>query len=225
MRRSQTDGLEVPNYGYQEAVKYLHIPTATLRYWLRPSVNLLRPADPIRLRFSFKNLVECYVLEGLRVTHHVHLSAIRKALMFMHKEFKSRHPLADYELKTDGQYLYLDGKQLLNLSLQGQLGMAPILNTYLKRIERDFSHGRWVLYPFTRLEHMRSADDKPRVVSMSPNVRFGLPVLSGTRITTAFLASRYRGGDRVPRLARDYGRPEAEIAEAISWETGQDIAA
>jgi hypothetical protein len=35
MRRKTFDPLEVPNYGFQEAVRYLHIPGATLEYWSR----------------------------------------------------------------------------------------------------------------------------------------------------------------------------------------------
>ena len=66
MRRDRFDPLEVPNYGFQEAVRYLHVPNSTLRYWMRPSINLLAPVDRERRLFSFKNLVECYVLNGLR---------------------------------------------------------------------------------------------------------------------------------------------------------------
>lgn len=217
------DPLEVPNYGFQEAVRYLHVPNGTLRYWLRPSVNLLIPADPARNLFSFKNLIECYVLEGLRATHGVHLTAIRRAVEYLTKNYPSRHPLADYELRTDGSHLYFSdqGESLTNLSLGGQLGIVPILNTYLRRIERDLSRGQWILYPFTRAEYMQSPSDKPKVVSISPNVCYGQPVLRGTRITIATLVSRRFGGDSDEVLAKSYGRPATEIAEAISWETGK----
>jgi len=220
MRRDRFDPLEVPNYGFQEAVRYLHVPNSTLHYWMRPSMGLLTPVDRQRRLFSFKNLVECYVLNGLREIHGVRVSRIRDALSYLRRKFPSKHPLADYELKTDGRWIFFwDKGSPLNVSLEGQVGIAPILDTYLRRVERDWSAGKWILYPFTRLQQMRTEGDHPKVIAMNPNVCFGMPVLSGTRITTATLASRYRGGDSIPMLASSYGRSEEEIREAIFWET------
>jgi hypothetical protein len=117
------DPLEIPNYGPQEAVKFLHIPSSTLHYWLQPSIGLVRPADPRRGLLSFKNLVECYVLEGLRVIHGVHIGAVRKAVDYLQRTLGSRHPLADYELKTDGAHVFFSHQGLnLNATLQGQIG-------------------------------------------------------------------------------------------------------
>jgi len=225
MRREPFDLLEVPNYGFQEAVRYLHVPNSTLRYWIRPSVGLLSPVNRERGLFSFKNLIECYVLNGLREIHGVKVQKIQRALSYLRREFPSRHPLADYELKTDGRWIFFwDKGNYLNLSLEGQVGITPILDTYLRRVEREWPSGKWTLYPFTTLREMRTPGDHPKVVSMNPLVCFGMPVLNGTRITTATLASRNLGGDSVPSLARDYGRSEKEIREAISWETGEQAA-
>lgn len=220
--RQVYDQMEVPNYGYEEAVRYLHIPRATLYYWLRPTVGLIRPADRAARRLSFKNLVECYVLNGLREIHGVRLPAIRRGVEYLLQTFDSRHPLADYELKTDGRWIFFwHGDDYLNVSLSGQVGIRTILDSYLRRLERDWSRGHWVLYPFMRLQQMRSAGEHPRVVSMNPRVCFGMPTLLGTRITTAVLVSRHFGGDSIATLARSYGRPEAEVEEAVFWETGK----
>lgn len=224
MRRDSFDPLEVPNYGFQEAVRYLHVPNSTLHYWMRPSIGLLTPVDRDRRLFSFKNLVECYVLNGLREIHGVRIREIRRGLSYLRRKFPSKHPLADYELKTDGRWIFFWDKGVpLSISLEGQVGIQPILDTYLRRVERDWQGGRWILYPFMRLQQMRTREDHPKVVAMNPRICFGLPVLNGTRITTATLASRYLGGDSVPTLARSYGRSEGEIAEALSWETGRQI--
>lgn len=98
MRRTRFEPLEVPNYGFQEAVRYLHVPNSTLQYWTRPSISLLTPVDRQKYLFSFKNLVECYVLNGLREIHGVKVSRIRHALSYLRRNFPSRHPLADYEM-------------------------------------------------------------------------------------------------------------------------------
>jgi uncharacterized protein (DUF433 family) len=63
-------------------------------------------------------------------------------------------------------------------------------------------------------------------VEINPAVCFGLPVLKDSRLTTGFLASRFRGGDSISSIAQSYGRPVAEIAdikEAIEWELGRPI--
>jgi uncharacterized protein (DUF433 family) len=226
MRQRKLDSLDTPNYGFQEAVRYLHVPNSTLHYWMRPSVGLLTPADEDRGLFSFKNLVECYVLNGLREIHGVRVSRMRVAVSYLRRNFPSRHPLADYELKTDGRYIFFwDHGTYLNLCLEGQGGLKAVLDTYLRRIEREWQTKTWTLYPFMRLQDMRTTSDHPKVIAMNPKVCFGMPVLNGTRITTATLASRYLGGDSVPALASSYGRPDEEIAEAIFWETGKTQAA
>jgi uncharacterized protein (DUF433 family) len=226
MRRSSFDPLDVPNYGFQEAARYLHIPSSTLHYWMRPSVGLLTPEDRQRGLVSFKNLVEGYVLNGLREIHGVKVPRIHRALSYLRRHFPSKHPFADYELKTDGRYIFFWHQgTYLNLSLEGQCGITTVLDTYLRRIEREWQTGKWILYPFTRLSQMRTSGDHPKVIAINPRICFGMPVLNGTRITTATLVSRHLGGDSVPALASSYGRPENEIAEAIFWETGQEQAA
>jgi hypothetical protein len=105
--RDRTAGpLDLPNYGLQEAARYLHVPSATIHYWTRRAVGLVQPAGRDIGALSFKNLVECYVLQGLRTIHGVRLERIRHASDFLKTNFRSRHPLADYELKTDGKYIF-----------------------------------------------------------------------------------------------------------------------
>jgi uncharacterized protein (DUF433 family) len=55
-------------------------------------------------------------------------------------------------------------------------------------------------------------------VIIDPNVSFGMPILINSRISTAFLLSRKKGGASISTLASDYGRSEAEIKEAIQLE-------
>jgi len=50
-------------------------------------------------------------------------------------------------------------------------------------------------------------------------VGFGKPVIAGTGISTAVIASRFNARESVPELAQEYGLTEAQIEEAIRWET------
>ena len=224
MRKGKYNVLEMPNYSPMEAVRYFHIPYSTLAYWTEEPNQLVVLASQTPPLLSFKNLVELYVLEGLRKIHGLHTSRIRSAVNFLLETERSRHPLADYDIRTEGKNVvfYKRGKPL-NASLCGQYEMEEIIAGYLRRVERD-PHGMAVrIFPYTKREQLANREQPPRTVEINPNVCFGLPVLRDSRLTTGFLASRFRGGDSVPSIARSYGRPVAEIKEAIEWELGRPV--
>ena len=95
MRRSRHNVQELPNYSPIEAVRYFHVPTSTLAYWTEPPNALVTlPCHRPRL-LSFQNLVELYVLEGLRKIYGVPTSRIRSAVDYLLETERSRHPLAE----------------------------------------------------------------------------------------------------------------------------------
>jgi uncharacterized protein (DUF433 family) len=225
-RDSIPDVLEIPNYSLAEAVRYFHIPLSTVRYWTEEPNALVALASERPRMLSFKNLVEFYVLEGLRRIHNLKTHAIRAAVEDLLEHEYSRHPLADYELKTmDGKYLVFSRNgTIVNSSLRGQYEIPEWTAAYLKRVDRD-PHGlAQKIYPFTKKSQLHADDaEPPRTIVIDPNICFGLPVLNGSRITTGFLASRYRGGDSLAAIADSYGRPVGQVKEAIEWETGKEI--
>ena len=223
-QKTRYNPLETANYSPMEAVRYFHIPASTLAYWTEEPNQLVILATEEPPLLSFKNLVELYVLEGLRKIHGVHTSRIRSAINFLLSTEKSRHPLADYDIRTEGKNVvfYKRGKPL-NASLWGQYEMEEIVGGYLRRIERD-PHGIALrIFPYTKREQLANKEQPPKTVEINPAVCFGLPVLRDSRLTTGFLASRFRGGDSVPSIAQSYGRPVAEIEEAIEWELGRSV--
>jgi uncharacterized protein (DUF433 family) len=224
MRMKTDNVLEMPNYSPIEAVRYFHVPSSTFTYWTEEPNQLVVLASQKPPLLSFKNLVELYVLEGLRKIHGVHTSRIRSAVNFLLSTEKSRHPLADYDIRTEGKNVvfYRKGKPL-NASLWGQYEMEEIIGGYLRRVERD-PHGMALrIFPYTKRDQLVNREQPPRTVEINPAVCFGLPVLSDSRLTTGFLASRFRGGDSVPSIAKSYGRSVAEIKEAIEWELGRTV--
>ena len=226
MAKLKQDVLEMPNYSPAEASRYFHIPSSTLAYWTEEPNRLVFLGSEEPPLLSFKNLVELYVLEGLRRIHGVHTSRIRSAICFLLGTEKSRHPLADYDIRTEGKNVvfYKKGKPL-NASLWGQYEMEEIVGGYLRRVERD-PHGVALrIFPYTKPEQLSNKEQPPKTVEINPAVCFGLPVLRDSRLMTGFLASRFRGGDSVSSIAQSYGRPVAEIKEAIEWELGRSVKA
>lgn len=220
------DILEVPSYVLNEAAHYLRIPLPTLRSWafgrfyptesgpqfFKPIISL--PDKDNRL-LSFMNLIEIHVLDAIRRQHSVSLKKVRTALNYLQQTFPSKHPLAEQTFETDGLNLFIQKYgHLINISQDGQLAMKNLLEAYLHRIERDPSGIPIRLYPYTRKRQI----DEPRAVVIDPYVSFGRPVLAGTGIATAVIAERYKAGESVDDLAKDYDRQRDEIEEAIRCE-------
>ncbi len=217
------DVLEMPNYSLAEAVRYFHVPFPTVEYWTKSPQPLVRLSEERML--SFKNMVELYVLEGLRHIHNLKIRAIRAAVEDLLEHEESRHPLADYELRTmEGKYLlFLKDGAIVNSTLRGQYEIPEWTAGYLKRVDRDTSGIAQKIYPFTKKQQLQGDAEPPKTVLIDPNICFGLPVLAGSRIKTGFLASRYRGGDTLAAIANSYDRPVGQIKEAIEWEIGKEI--
>ena len=215
--------LEIPNYTMEEAARYLIVPPSTVRYWTigeAGAAPLTTVYSRRPLLLSFKNLVELYVLESLRELHDVGMPRIRRAVEELRIEKPSKFPLADYQLATRNRKIYLEGErdELINLTAGGQHAFKAIMNPFLKRVQRNPQGIAERLFPFTSRQHQQNPDSAPSVVVIDPRIAFGMPVLVGSRISTAFLMSRKKGGASISRLARDYDRSETEIEEAISLE-------
>lgn len=200
-------------YPLVEAAHYLDLRPSTLGSWFRDSSLL--PSDAGSEQLSFWNLVEAFVLKGLREEHRMSMQRIRVAVADLRRRYpKLPHPLAQLELSVLNRDLYVDeGVHLVDASRGGQLGIRGVLALYLSRVDRDVS-GATRLHPFTRPR----LDESPRVVAIDPGISFGRPVITGTSIPTAVLHERWKAGDSITDLAEDYDRPVAEIEEALRYE-------
>ena len=216
------DPRNTPSYRLNEAAHYLRIPRATLRSWLvgqgtfKPVIAI---ADRSRLLLSFINLVEAHVLDAIRRQHEVSLQKVRQALVTLNRlpppPEPSKHPLAHHRFVTDGKQLFVERLgQLANLNEQGQLEMEATLDQHLKRIVWAKDGAPAKLFPFTR----KRQPNEPKAIVIDPNLSFGRPVLAGTGIATAVIAERYKAGESISDLAKDYGRKALEIEEAIRCE-------
>jgi len=217
---------ELPAYGVVEAAHYLRIPMATLRSWVRgryyPTESgkkffkpLLELPDPKLPSLSFINLVEAHVLDALRRDHNIPLPKIRIALDYVTRQFRSQHPLAEQKFETDGVNLFISRfEKLISVSEAGQLAMKEMLEAHLRRVEHDSSGLAIRLYPFTRKREL----DEPRIVVIDPYISFGRPIIAGTGVPTSIIAERYKAGESMDELAKDYACERAQVEEAVRCE-------
>jgi len=104
--------------------------------------------------------------------------------------------------------------KLIAVSEAGQLAMKEMLEAHLRRVEHDATGLATRLYPFTR----KRLPDEPRVIVIDPWVSFGRPTIAGTGVPTAIVAERYKAGESVNDLARDYGCQRGHVEEAVRCE-------
>lgn len=221
-RKEAADPREQASYTIAEAARYLDLPVPTIRYWATGRGNYEPLIDvPARhpMLLSFLNLAELHVLAAIRRQHAISMPKVRTAIGYLAQDTQRdpdrRHPLISAELETDGLDLFIERYgQLVSISRAGQTVMREMMTAALHRIDRDPQGVPIKLYPFTR----SSIDDAPALIVIDPTLAAGRPVLKGTGLATGILAERYKAGESVAELARDYERSKAEIEEAIRCE-------
>jgi len=156
------------------------------------------------------------MLSSMRKNYNVRLPKVRKALRTLAEMYPSPHPLIDQPLETDNVDVFFreHGDELLNLNRPNQRSFKEVVNVYLQRIERG-ENGMLNFFPFVE----KASANEPRIIMINPGISFGRPVISGTGIPTAVIASRFHARDSVNELAKEYGRTDNEIEEAIRWES------
>jgi uncharacterized protein (DUF433 family) len=221
----------VPAYTVAEGAHYLRMPEGTLRSWVvgrlypaggraKRSRPLIRLNDEKRQYLSFINLVEAHVLAAIRRRHGVKLPKVRNALDYVHRQFQVERPLINQAFQTDGLDLFVERYgDLINASREGQRAMKEIIGVYLQRVEWDAKGLPIKLYPFTRdTEADASPSSDPRFVVMTPTISYGRPVITGTGIPVSSIYERYKAGDSIADLARDFRLEISAIEEAIRCE-------
>lgn len=226
------DRRDVPRYGVKEAARCLGMSVATLDSWVngrkyptstgpkffKPLVEIAFPGQ-----LSFFNLVEAHILLSTRKKHLVDMPAIRRAIDYVRKTYPSAHPLLSENFLTDGKDLFVKKiqrsgeEQTINVSSWGQLGLGPILDFYLRRIERDEKGWPIKLFPIRMNWPGDLNSDPPRVVVIDPAVSSGRPVVNGTGVMAEVIVGRFNAGEGVESIADDYGLEVSQIEEVIRY--------
>lgn len=227
------DPRDFPAYSVAEAAHYLNVPKATLRSWVLGTSYSASDGKTKRFRrvielphrdanlLSFFNLIEAHVLRSLRRVHNIQLPDIRKALVYVKKEFGWTRPLIEQDFKTDGVKLFVERLgRLVDASSDGQVVIEEVMAAHLRRLEWE---DRVVvrLYPFTRPSDFES----PMSVLIDPRYSFGRPILKESHVATGIIAERYKSGDSIDALAEDYACSRLEIEEGLRCELQLNAAA
>ena len=206
---------EQPAYGISEAAVYLKVPVSTLRYWLGsrkiPPIIEAAASDPVRL--SFMNLLESHALAAMTKLYNLKLPKVRAALRKISEQAQP-HPLVTQVFLTDHKDLFIERmEKLINVSAKSPQLNLDFYRMYLKRVEID-PKGLFRFFPFV----VEPRPSEPKTIEINPMIGFGKPVIAGTGISTAIIASRFNARESIAALAEEYGRTPQEIEEAIRWE-------
>jgi uncharacterized protein (DUF433 family) len=227
-----SDAREMPVYSIAEAAHYLCIPQATIATWVRgrayPTASgkkrfhpVIELPDRALALLSFFNLAEAHVLRALRTDYEIPLPIIRTALDYVRKEFDWERPLIQEQFKTNGVTLFVERLGKVFDVRQPEQSLLPLLSEYLDRIEWENQFAAR-LYPFTRIVR---GMDAPRAIVIDPTRSFGRPLLDRLGVTTNVIAERYKAGDSIAKLVKEYGGSQTDIEEAIRCELHIGIAA
>jgi uncharacterized protein (DUF433 family) len=225
--RHKKDPRDEPAYLILEAAHYLRLPPSTIRFWAlgqnHPSgwlEPLFKPAEKNPPTLSFWNLVEIYVLATIRTKHKVSMQKVRKALRYVQGNLQKPRPLIQQEFLTDGVSLFVEKfSGLIDVGADGQMALRQVLEASLKRIDRDPEGLARRFYPWLH------DPCEPRNIMIDPRRSFGRPVLRGTGISTGTLAERWRAGESIDMLTRDYPLTRDQVEAALKWESRGEKAA
>jgi uncharacterized protein (DUF433 family) len=200
--------------GYTFWVKSGHAPRRTSK---PPVVHTDLPTIDGAVALSFLELMELQIVKAFVVDKSVPLQRVRLAAQHIAETFKTAHPFAHRRVYTDREQIFVglsdagipDLLQVTGRRTAGQLVAGAILDRYVEEI--DFAEDtalaeRW--FPLGR--------DAPIV--LDPQIAFGAPTVTGTRIRTDVLAL-YATGNPVPSVARAFELKLTQVQAAIDFET------
>lgn len=211
------DPRELPLYSVAEAAGYLSIPVSTLRSWVkgqrytvhgRPRVFKALLNHHRTGLLTFNNFVEAYVLASLTRTFSLPMSRVRLGLAWIGES----RPLLTQLFQTDGVGLFVERSgKLMDAIKGGQVAMREVLEGSLRRVDRDGAGHPTRVYPWI-------VDPKERkVVSIDPRRAFGRPTIVNRGLTVEVIADRFKAGDSIDLLAKDYELPKDQVEVALRW--------
>lgn len=225
------DPWDVPAYTLPVAARLVHVPPATLRYWVvgrkgvgrdgeerlpQPLIQLA--SGPTRQRyFSFTNLVEAHVLASMRRKHEISMPMVRRALSYVETALGTSNPLAKEKFRTDGRRLFIEQMTELVDVTTGEVVEEGLVHGFERiRYEEGLAMR---FFPYVREVEVGVGEepnlDQPMNIVMDPRVAFGRPVVAGTNVPTEELFARFRAGDTIAALCDEFSLDGTQVEEAL----------
>lgn len=206
-------------YDLSEATRYLRttlrsttplkVTSPKLIYWVRRGLTLPELANiPGReLLITFEDLISMRIIAALRAAG-VSFPKIYKAERWLRQITGYPRPFATELLWTEHSDVFTELRsQLIAASRVGQYAM-DILREYLIPVHGLTFDDRRVASSWEPYEH----------ILMHPQIQFGAPCITGTRIPTRTIWGMVKGGDSIDLVAQSYRLDEYEIQKALEWE-------
>jgi uncharacterized protein (DUF433 family) len=92
--------------------------------------------------------------------------------------------------------------------------MRDALASSLRRVDWDRQGLAVRLFPLVRA----AGTEQPRTIVIDPERGFGRPTLAGKGVRVDIVVERYRAGETIEELARDYGVSVELIDDAVRCE-------
>ena len=198
-----------PRYEYSDVARYIGLSVHAVNMWVS---DIMCIEEDVRF-LSFSRLVEVYVL---RAIHNVYkasyeeMSKIFEKYLLLHSEFKTDCVGLLDEMRNNHS-----GCRDMN----DYSDAAKMMEACLDRIEYDKKGIAERLYPFLRPTEVGCWGDmqQSKFISIDPKIAFGNPMLVGTGIPIFALRDRYKGGDTVDELARDFNCDVGMVKEVVNF--------
>lgn len=154
------------------------------------------------------------------------MQRIRPAIIRLQDELGLEHVLASQLLYTDGAEVLYDYAESSGGTAEGdsarqlvvvrndQQVFQDVVEAYLRRI--DFAADGWARV--IHLPQYRTAD-----VLVDPERSFGIPIFARGAARVEVVLSRFKAGESVDDLSKEFGVPATELFDALRVHT--DIAA
>lgn len=219
--------LERPIYTYAQVDRLLELSKGTARRWLNGYRRrddryqpFLRPAPTGSQWVTWGEFVETRLFAGYRRIDEIPAQRLRKVIDVLRREFDEIYPLAYARpyLKADGREILRSAQEAAGLPdsfavvvRTGQLTLAPWVNEFVKsaHFSEDASGHAISL----------GADPAFPDVRWDPELRGGEPVIDGRNVRVATIAGMVRGGESVEDVAGWYELTEAQVRQAVGFDS------
>jgi len=170
------------------------------------------PTDGSSLQVSFLELAEIVVVSRFRKDSRIQLERIRRAHAYAKKVLKEPFPFATTQFKEFGGHIIHEfeesepGRGQMAFDTGGQWVLPGFVQEGISSFDFE-PEDRWVKrwFPFGRLAH----------VVVDPHYAAGRPIVEGTRVPVRMISERFKAGDTIQFLARDYGLKASVVEEVL----------